>query len=166
MMRVATVMICAIGLPALVGVGCKSSEQVRVYDADMETTWAAAIRVVEDLTSAAPDVVNEDERRIVTAWTPLSGGTPQGAVGTTTSSELVRGVIRLTSVESGTRVSIKVDKQTRQIAESVDRSAQTGTVGIVLGGSSGGLEQLFLDRLGEELAKGGATEAEPESAGR
>jgi hypothetical protein len=144
--------------------GCRASEQARVYEADMDATWAAALQVVEDLTSAPPDVVNEEERRIVTAWTALSNGVPQGAVGTTTSRELARGTLRLTSVDSGTKVSIAVDKQTRQVEESVDRNVQTGTVGVVLGGSSGGLEQLFLDRLGEELAKGVPPQAEQEEA--
>ncbi|MCJ7752032.1 MAG: hypothetical protein MUQ65_13195 [Armatimonadetes bacterium] len=162
MTRVTAVLICTICLFA--SAGCKSSEQARVYGTDMETTWAAAIRVVEDLTSAAPDVANEEERRIVTKWTPLSSGEAQGAVGTTSSSELARGVIRFIPVESGTRVSIKVDKQARQVAESVGRNTQTGTVGIVIGGSSGGLEQLFLDRLAEELSKGGASEVAPGSA--
>ncbi len=160
MKRVAAVLISTICVVALVG--CKSRGQSRVYAADMETTWAAAIRVVEDLTSSAPAVANEEEKRIVTEWTPLSSAAAQGSMGTTSSRELARGTIRLTQVESGTRVSIKVNRQAREVEESVGRNTQTGTVGIVIGGSSGGLGQLFLDRLAEELEKDDAPEEETE----
>ncbi len=160
MKRVAAALMVTVFVAGLVG--CKSRGQSRVYEADMETTWAAAIRVVEDLTAAAPDVVNEEERRIVTKWTPLSSGEAQGSMGTTSSRELARGTIRLTQVESGTRVSIEVNRQAREVEESVGRNTQTGTVGIVIGGSSGGLGQLFLDRLAEELEKDDAPEEETE----
>ncbi len=160
MKRVAAALMLMVFVAGLVG--CRSGGASRVYEADMDTTWAAAIRVVEDLTSSPPAVANEEERRIVTEWTPLSDGGGQGSMGTTSSREMARGTLQFTQVESGTEVTIKVDRQTREVEESVGRNTQTGTVGIVLGGSSGGLEQLFLDRLAEELEKGEAREETPE----
>jgi hypothetical protein len=160
MKRAAAILMSTVCLVVLVG--CKSGGQSRVYEADVETTWAAAIRVVEDLTSAPPAVANEEEKRIVTEWTPLSDGGGQGSMGMTSSREMARGTLQFTQVESGTEVTIRVDRQTREVEESVGRNTQTGTVGIVLGGSSGGLEQLFLDRLTEELEKDDAPEEESE----
>lgn len=147
-------------------VGCKSSGESRIYAADMDTAWAAATRVVEDLTSSPPALANEEERRIVTEWTPLSNGRGQGAVGMTSSTEVARATIQLVQVESGTEVTVRVERQTRELEESVGRNTQTGTVGLVIGGSSDGLEQLFLDRLAEELEKDVAPEAEQQESSR
>ena len=44
----------------------------------------------------------------------------------------------------------------------MERNTQTGTVGIVIEGPFGGPEQLFLDRLAEELEKDDTPEEQPE----
>ena len=160
MKRIIAALVLTVIAAALVG--CRAKEYSRDYGADMATTWAAALRVVENLTSAAPKVADEDERRIVTEWTHVSDDATQGSAGTLSTRELVRGVIRLTQAESGTKVSIKIDRQSRSLASSPGRGDETGTVGIVLGRSSGGIEELFLDRLSAELEKGDAGDEQPE----
>ncbi len=151
-------MACAAAL-----VGCKPDEQSRVYEAELDVTWAAAIRVVRSLTSAEPSVADESRRRIVTEWIAVSGDGVQGPAGAVSGTDFVRGVIYLKRVESGTRVSIRTDREFQTVDVSPGRSTEPETVGIFTQAPPRGLQQSFLDRLSVELAEGEATGEQPES---
>jgi hypothetical protein len=144
-------LIAGIAAVTLVLVGCKSKEQARVYAEDLDTTWAAAVRVVQDLTGADPEQADRENGRLVTQWVTLSTGTTAGAAGVTESEELARGHITLAADDSGTRVAIRVERRSTRAEDAAERNVGSGTVGVTLQPSRDGLAELFLDRLTEEL---------------
>ncbi len=145
-------------------VGCKGKEYSRVYEADMETAWEAALSVVQKLTDAEPERADREAGVIVTKWATVSYSGRADASGVTEEGEVAKGTISIAAVESGTKVTIRVERRTARAEQAPERGVSSGTVGISLTPTSGGIEKMFLDELGRELERPQAPEApeEPE----
>ncbi len=143
-------------------VGCKGKEYSRVYEADMETTWEAALSVVQSLTGGEPERADREAGVMVTNWATVTYSGRADASGVTEEAEVAKGTISLAAVESGTKVTIQVERRSARAEEAPERGVGSGTVGISLTPTSGGIEEMFLDELGTELERRQAPEAPEE----
>ncbi|MHB1001521.1 MAG: hypothetical protein ACYC27_19955 [Armatimonadota bacterium] len=132
--------------------GCKSTKVSRTFDADMNTTWNAVIKVAEKVANKAPDV-NITDRKIVTGWIT-------GDVTTETGSDLVkketvdmwRGIISLKSSGSKTTVTVKLQKGSVSSNPAPDiYNGKNPEVGYTFWSNEAEAQNKFLDNVDLEL---------------
>ncbi|HET6456977.1 MAG TPA: hypothetical protein VFI02_21465 [Armatimonadota bacterium] len=136
--------------------GCKSGKSVsRVFQADMDTTWAAVIRVAKNVTPDKPLKLDRESGKIIT-------GLVYGDIEHQRNSdyqveklvEVWRGVIKLEPKGTETKVTIRLQKGDLSVA---DDPRVVGTkkpeIGFVFWSNETEWQDKFLNMVGEELRK-------------
>lgn len=145
-----------LAIPAVILAGCTSKSVSRVYQADMDTTWAAVLTVAERVGCGPPQKADREKGRIVTRWTTGDVSSRPIDIGTsTTTVEILRGVISCKPDQGGTKVSVKV-----QMAEA-ETTSVTGASGKMLSiprldpvwALDTDWQKDFLSEVGQELAR-------------
>lgn len=130
--------------------GCKPEPTSRTYSADFDETWEAAVIVVRNLTSAEPVQMDRERGRIATRWTPILGPSeqPDPNLG---EIDVYQGVIDLTPTPQGTKVTVRVEQQTRQRMDLISQNASGGSVTVPVDPDATPLQELFLTELATRL---------------
>jgi hypothetical protein len=136
--------------------GCGTTTVSRVYPDSMDATWGACVRTVENLTGASPAEANRQAGRIVTKWNHgilLSGAEP--APGLEREADTVRAIITLAPVQSGTKVTVKIEKaaESRERVIPEDPGSEEYGGGVVVYTNSTSWQNTFLDELEVQLEK-------------
>ena len=142
---------------ALSIVGCKSTKSVsRVFEADMDTTWAAVVRVAENVTPDKPVKLDREKGKMIT-------GLIYGDIERQFDSdyqvdnklvEVWRGLVEVKTEGKGTKVTVKVQKGDLSVA---DDPRVLGTkepeIGFVWWSNDTQWQDKFLNMVAAELAQ-------------
>ena len=138
--------------------GCKTRSVSQSYKADMDSTWNAVVAVAQRLSKDAPKL-DKDKHRITTGM--VYGGvteeanTDKGNSETRRSVSMWRGIITLSPVYGGTRVTIKVQKASGETNGDFPITDQKDTeIGLTLWSNDTDWQQKILGDIQAELAKG------------
>ena len=137
--------------------GCKSSKSVsRVFQTDMDTTWAAVVRVAENVTADKPMKLDREKGEVIT-------GLVYGDIEHQRDSdyeieekvvEVWRGVIKVEPKGTETTVTVGLQKGDLSIADDprVLGKREPG-IGFVFWSSDTQWQDKFLNLVAEELRK-------------
>jgi len=137
-------------------VGCKSGKSVaRVFQADMDTTWAAVVRAAEKATSNKPITLDREKGKIVT-------GLAFGDVRRQQNSDyqyqeqqvdVWRATLELKPEGKGTKVTVKLQKGDLSVADDprVLGRKEPG-IGVVWWSNNTQWQDKFLEMVEEELS--------------
>ena len=135
--------------------GCRSKAVSRTYEADMDTTWAAILRVAERLSAQKPLKVDRENGRIITGW--IYGDVQhEYSSGYTTSKkmDIWRGIITCKPDKTGTKVTVELEKGYVGDKDSADvMNTEEKTVGYVFKTTDEKPQKKLLDEIASELAK-------------
>lgn len=151
-MRKLILLLTAVILMALAG--CKSDSVSRVYPADMDTTWAAVLRVSEKMSDQKPSKIDRENGKIITGWiySNVIVGPGEGA-STQRSTDIWRAIVTCKPAESGTKVTVKAQKGYARTEDTPGiGEEQNKTVGVVFGTNDTDPQNKFLDKVTSELA--------------
>ena len=135
--------------------GCKSAKSVsRVFQADMDTTWAAVVRVSENVTPDKPMKLDREKGKMIT-------GLVYGDIERQFDSdyqvdnklvEVWRGIVEVKPEGKGTKVTVRVQKGNLSV---VDDPRVLGTkepeIGFVWWSNDTQWQDKFLNMVAEEL---------------
>ena len=137
--------------------GCKSGKSVsRAFPADMDTTWAAVVRVAENVTADKPAKLDREKGQLIT-------GLVYGDIEHQSDSdygfdkkmvEVWRGVIKVEPKGTETKVTIRLQKGDLSIADDprVLGKREPG-IGFVFWSNETEWQDRFLNMVAEELRK-------------
>lgn len=144
-------------IPALILAGCTSKSVSRVYQADMETTWSAALKVAKEFVKQEPSEVDREKGKIVTN---LAFGEVRSERDSDTdiSKQIVdvrRAIITVKAEGERTRVSVRVQQGSLSKPEEPPiTNKKPAGVGVTFYSTSTEWQNKFLDAVTAELSKG------------
>jgi len=153
MKRWAFVLSFAILVAALAG--CKSKSVSRVYPADMDATWTAALNAVKTVTGHEPTKAAREEGRMVTdlVFGDVRQEYDSDSEIQNNVVDIRRAIITLTAVESGTKVAVRVQQGSASTPEEPPISNKNpAVVGVVFYTGCTEWQNKFLDDIAAELA--------------
>jgi hypothetical protein len=137
--------------------GCKSGKSVsQVFQADMDTTWAAVVRVAENVTPDKPMKLDREKGEMITGlvYGDIEHQRDSDYPIEEKLAEVWRAKITVKPEEKGTKVTIRLEKGNLSVA---DDSRVVGTkqpeIGFVLWSNETEWQDRFLNMVAEELRK-------------
>ena len=152
-----TIMTVSIAITALILAGCTTKSVSRAYEADVDTTWAAVLKMSKDLVGREPMEVDREKGKIVTN---LAFGEVRSERDTDTdiSNQIVdvrRAIITVKAEGARTRVSVRVQQGSLSKPEEPPIiNKKPAGVGITVFSSDIEWQNKFLDAVTAELSKG------------
>ncbi len=150
-----------------VAAGCKSGRSVsRVYQTDMDTTWAAVLQVVEKLGTEKPAKVDDEKHKIVTGFIygHVRPSLDSDTFAAEKTADVWRAMITCRPDGSGTKVKVRIQKASIE-ADDDPRIAGTRRVDVmpIVWTSDTEWQRKFLDDVEAELNRKQAADSPPEA---
>lgn len=137
--------------------GCKSSKSVsRVFQTDMDTTWAAVVRVAENVTADKPMKLDRQEGEIITGlvYGDLEHQSDSDNGLNKKLVEVWRGVIKVETKGTETKVTIGMQKGGLSVTDDARvLGKREPEIGFVLWSNETEWQDKFLDMVAAELKK-------------
>ena len=136
--------------------GCKSGKSVsRVFQADMDTTWAAVVRVAENATPDKPSKLDREKGEIITGlvYGDLEHQYDSGYQVDNKLVEVWRAMIELKPEGKGTKVTVRLQKGDLSVADDPRvLGHREPEIGFDLWSNETEWQDKFLNMVAEELA--------------
>ena len=139
--------------------GCKSKPVSRVYNSDMDTTWAAVLRVAEKVSKEKPSKVDRENGKIVTGLiygdVKNEYNSDSGYIESERSVDVWQAVITCKAEGPGTRVTVVIRKGSASTTDHTTFDDRQGAdLGVEIWSTDKDWQQQLLNKIAAELAPG------------